>query len=381
MLDGLRIVEISSFVAAPLCGMTLAQLGADVIRVDPLGGAADHERWPLAPSGESLLWTGMNKGKRSITVDFRAKAGREIIGRLAAEAGIVVTNVVGRDWLSYESLSKVRADLIHLQIEGHPDGRPAVDYTVNAEIGFPLVTGPPDHAAPVSHVLPAWDVACGLYAAVGLLAADRHRSRTGEGTGLRLPLYDVALATAGNLGFLAEAQLGVERPRVGNYLYGGFGRDFTLADGARVMVVALTGRHFTDLATASGRSEAFAELARLLGADFGVDGDRYRHREAIAAILAPWFAGQTLAELETSLAGTSVWSPYRRFADLDLSASPLMTEVDQPGVGAVLVPVSPLNTGTDRQAMPAPVLGSHTKAILEDLGLDPAELAAAGIVA
>ena len=382
MLEGLRVVEISSFVAAPLCGMTLAQLGAEVIRVDPIGGAADHQRWPLAPSGESLLWTGMNKGKRSITVDFRSAAGQEIVTRLAAEAGIVVTNAVGRDWLSYESLSKVRPDLIHLQIEGHPDGRAAVDYTVNAEIGFPLVTGPPEHSGPVSHVLPAWDVVCGLYAAVGLLAAERHRGRTGAGRALRLSLYDVALATAGNLGFLAEAQMGVVRPRVGNYLYGGFGRDFTLADGARVMVVALTGRHFTDLAVASGKADAFADLARLLGADFGVDGDRYRHREVIAAILAPWFAGQTLPDLENALAGTSVlWSPYRRFADLDLSASPLMTEIDQPGVGPVLAPASPLNTGDERRAVAAPILGGDTRAILEELGLDAAELAGRAVVA
>jgi crotonobetainyl-CoA:carnitine CoA-transferase CaiB-like acyl-CoA transferase len=165
LLDGLRIVEISSFVAAPLGGMTLAQLGADVIRIDPLGGAADTARWPLAPSGESLLWTGMNKGKRSITADFRTMEGREVVTRLAAEAGIVLTNAVGRDWLTYEALTEYRPDLIHLQVEGHHDGGAAVDYTVNAEIGFPLVTGPPELAGPVNHVLPAWDIACGLYAA------------------------------------------------------------------------------------------------------------------------------------------------------------------------------------------------------------------------
>src|SRR5438876_4536484 len=124
-LRGLRVVEVSSFVAAPLGGMTLAQLGADVIRVDPLGGAADHGRWPLAPSGGSLLWTGMNKGKRSVTADFRSERGRAAVGRLVAEAGIVLTNAVGRDWLSYEALALHRADLIHLQIVGHRDGRAA----------------------------------------------------------------------------------------------------------------------------------------------------------------------------------------------------------------------------------------------------------------
>ncbi|MEV4257856.1 CoA transferase [Spirillospora sp. NPDC049652] len=381
MLEGLRIVEISSFVAAPLGGMTLAQLGADVVRIDPLGGAADTARWPLAPSGASLLWAGMNKGKRSVTVDPRSAEGREVVTRLAADAGIVLTNAVG-GWPSYEVLREARPDLILLQVEGRPDGTAAVDYTVNAEIGFPLVTGPPDHAAPVAHVLPAWDVACGLYAAVGLLAAERRRSRTGEGAHLRLPLYDVALATAGNLGLLAEAQLGVERERVGNHLYGGFGRDFVLGDGERVMVVALTRRHFADLCEATGMTGTVAELARLLNADFSVDGDRYRHREALAALLAPWFAARTLPEVERALkAGSVLWAPYRRFTELDLAASALMGEIDQPGVGRVRAPASPLNTGAERRAVPAPRLGEHTDEILSGLGLDPADLRAKGVVA
>ncbi|RFU40424.1 2-methylfumaryl-CoA isomerase [Actinomadura logoneensis] len=381
MLEGLRIVEMSSFVAAPLGGMTLAQLGADVVRIDPLGGAADTARWPLAPSGTSLLWTGMNKGKRSVTVDPRSAEGREVVARLAAEAGIVLTNAVG-GWPSYEELREARPDLILLQVEGKPGGAPAVDYTVNAEIGFPLVTGPVDHAAPVAHVLPAWDVACGLYAAVGLLAAERRRSRTGEGAHLRLPLYDVALATAGNLGLLAEAQLGVERERVGNHLYGGFGRDFALGDGDRVMVVALTRRHFNDLCEATGMAGTVTELARLLHADFSVDGDRYRHREALAALLAPWFAARTLAEVGRALEGRSVlWAPYRRFTDLDLAASALMDEIDQPGVGRIRAPASPLDTGAERRAVPAPRLGEHTDEIVSGLGLDPADLRAKGVVA
>jgi 2-methylfumaryl-CoA isomerase len=204
MLDGLRVLEISSFVAAPLGGMTLAQLGAEVIRVDPIGGAPDLRRWPLAPSGASLYWAGLNKGKRSITIDLRSPRGRKIISTLAADTGVVLTNARRP---SYEELAEARPDLIHLRIEGHHDGRAAVDYTVNAETGFPLATGPESHTGPVNNVVPAWDIACGLYAAVGILAAERHRSRTGEGRALRLPLADVALATAGNLGLLGAAAL------------------------------------------------------------------------------------------------------------------------------------------------------------------------------
>jgi len=243
-LDGLTVLEVSSFVAAPLGGLTLAQLGADVIRIDPVGGAADLGRWPLAPSGTSLYWTGLNKGKRSVTLNFRDPAGRGLLGELLAASGpgggILLTNA-GQDWLGYPALARIRPDLIHLQIQGHRDGRPAVDYTVNAAMGFPLMTGPEELAGPVNHVLPAWDVACGLYAAVGLLAAERRRARTGAGSAITLALADVALAVAGHLGFLAEVQVtGTDRPRIGNHLYGGLARDFATADGERVMVVVLT---------------------------------------------------------------------------------------------------------------------------------------------
>jgi 2-methylfumaryl-CoA isomerase len=154
-------------VAAPLGGMTLAQLGADVIRVDPPGGAPDHARWPLARSGASLYWAGLNKGRRSIMVDMRSASGREVIlGLLRAcpyRTAVVLTNA-GQDWLSHDSLAGYCQDLIHVRVEGTSTGESAVDYTVNAEAGFPMVTGPEEHGGPVNHVLPAWDIACGLYA-------------------------------------------------------------------------------------------------------------------------------------------------------------------------------------------------------------------------
>jgi 2-methylfumaryl-CoA isomerase len=392
-LDGLMVLEVSSFVAAPLGGLTLAQLGADVIRIDPVGGGPDLGRWPLAPSGTSLYWTGLNKGKRSVTLNFGDAEGRRLLRDLLAASGpgggIVLTNA-GQDWLGHAELARVRPDLIHLQILGHRDGRTAVDYTVNAETGFPLITGPEGLQGPVNHVLPAWDVACGLYAAVGLLAAERRRQRTGAGSAIALALADVALAVAGHLGFLAEAQVtGTERPRIGNHLYGGLARDFRTADGERVMVVVLTRRHLADLGAATGLAGTFGELERLLGADFGQDGDRYRHREVLTALLESWFAGRTLAEVERGLAGTSVlWSRYRHFTDLaadgTLAGNPLLAEIDQPGVGPLLAPGSPLAMDGATGPRPAPALGADTGAVLTGLlGLsagDVQALAERGIV-
>ncbi|KUO16426.1 mesaconyl-CoA isomerase [Streptomyces dysideae] len=384
----MRVIEVSSFVAAPLGGMTLSQLGAEVIRVDPLDGAADTRRWPLTKSGASLYWAGLNKGKRSLMVNMRSDAGRAIVRDLVATCpagtAVVLTNAVGRPWLSYDELSAVCPDLIHVQIEGRSDGSPAVDYTVNAEVGFPMVTGPAGHGDPVNHVLPAWDIACGLYAALGVSAAARRRAATGEGDQVRVALADVALAMAGNLGFLAEAQVNnVQRQRIGNYLYGGFARDFTCSDGGRLMVVALTGRHWRDLLEVTGMHKPVAALEESLRADFSVEDDRFEYREVLAGLFQRWFADRPMAEVCHALTGTSlVWSPYRSFGQavqhLQSSdgANPIMSIIDQPDIGPHLAPGSPLTfASAPFDAEPAPLLGQHTRAILaDDLGLSAEEI-------
>jgi 2-methylfumaryl-CoA isomerase len=395
-LRGLRVVEVATFVAGPLGGMTLAQLGAEVIRIDPQGGAADYTRWPVAASGTSIYWTGLNKGKRSLCADFRSAEGRELVTRLIAESGpgggIVLTNA-DRPWLGYEALAKVRPDLIHLRVEGLHDGSPAVDYTVNASTGFPLVTGPEGNAGPVNHVLPAWDIACGLYAAIGILGADRYRRDTGEGQPISVALDDVALATAGNLGFLAEAEVsGVSRPRIGNHLYGSFARDFGTRDGRRVMVVALTGRHWADLLKATSLHAPVSALADALGADFSTEQDRYTYRDALAGLLQRWFGDHDLDEVRNTLGPAStLWSVYRSFRDLvesdDVRANPLMSVIEQPGVGSYYAPASPLKAGSAHERRPAraPLLGEHTAEILRaELGLSEdkiKELHERGVVA
>jgi 2-methylfumaryl-CoA isomerase len=397
-LAGLRVVEVSSFVAAPLGGMTLAQLGAEVIRVDPVGGAADHSRWPITHTGTSLYWAGLNKGKQSLELDLRSPEGRvvvrDLVGSCPPRTSVVLTNAVGQEWLSYDALREYAPDLVHVQVRGRGDGGPAVDYTVNAEVGFPMVTGPAGHADPVNHVLPAWDVACGLYAAVGVAAAARRRELTGEGAELSVALADVALSMAGNLGFLAEAQVNdVERERIGNYLYGGFARDFRCGDGRRMMVVALTPRHWRDLVRVTGTTEPVAALEETLGVDFTTDDDRFEYREVLAGLVSRWFAARSAAEVSAALALTSlVWAPYRTFAETVAhlqtaeGVNPIVSVVDQPGVGPHFAPGSPLIVDNRPEpARPAPVLGEHGPRLLtERLGLTPQQVSSlvqAGVVA
>ena len=369
----MRVVEVSSFVASPLAGMTLAQLGADVIRVDPIGGAGDRNRWPVTDKGVSLYWKGLNKGKRSITVDMRSPEGQRLIQRLITESGprggIVLSNVVGRSWLEPDELERLRPDLIHLQITGRPDGGTAVDYTVNASMGIPLLTGPVDHNGPVNNMLPAWDIACGLYAALGIVTADQARATTGRGQRITLALHDVALTMVGHLGMLAEAELLAQpRERIGNHVFGQFSRDFRCRDGEHVMVVVLTKRHWRDLTEVAGIRAAVEALQTSLGANFDDEGERYRHRDTLAALLVPWFATRELAEVSATLERTSVmWSAYRtvKQAVADNRDNPVLSVIDQPEVGPYLAAGSALRLqGLEQQIKPAPSLGGDSADVL-----------------
>jgi 2-methylfumaryl-CoA isomerase len=392
ILSGLRVVEGSAFVAAPLGGMSLAQLGADVIRFDQIGGGLDQQRWPLAKDGQSLFWAGLNKGKRSIELDLRSPEGRELAialitapGQEGTDSGLFLTNFPARGWLSYDALRERRADLIMVALTGNPDGSSEVDYTVNPATGFPWATGPRNLAEPLNSVLPAWDVAMGTLAAVGMLAAERHRTRTGDGQLVRLSLSDVAFAMVGNLGRIAEAQLGGhDQPKDGNYLYGAFGHDFETRDGRRVMVVALTARQWRALKQATGTEDACRSIEQATGHDLNSETGRFEARDLIAALLRPWFAARRLAEVRDAFAGTGVsWGPYQTFRQLVTEDARVSTEntmfqeVEHPGVGTYLMPGSPLDF-SERGRLPvrrAPLLGEHTEEILADvLGLSSAEI-------
>ncbi|QEC46489.1 2-methylfumaryl-CoA isomerase [Baekduia soli] len=386
ILDGLTLVEGSAFVAAPLGGMTLAQLGADVIRFDDLGGGLDHTRWPLAANGQSLFWAGLNKGKRSLRVDLRSDVGRELVSEVIATAGTFLTNFPARGWLAYDTLRARRDDLVMVHLKGNRDGSSEVDYTVNPATGFPWATGPRNLTEPLNSVLPAWDIAMGELSAVGLLAADRHRTRTGEGQLVEIALSDVAFAVVGHLGRVAEAQLATrDSPRRdGNYLYGAFGHDFLTRDERHVMVVALTHRQWKALLEVTGTQQQMAKINEATGVDLDTESGRFEDRDLIAAILRPWFESRDLDEIRLAFQGTGVsWGPYQTFRQLVEDDPRVSTEtamwedVEHPGVGRHRMPGTPL----DFSAVPrepvrrAPLLGEHTSEILTGmLGLTDAEV-------
>jgi 2-methylfumaryl-CoA isomerase len=401
LLQDLRIVEFSAFVAAPLGGMTMAQFGAEVIRIDPIGGAIDFARWPVTDSGASLYWAGLNKAKRSVALALDKPEGRELARRIATApgpgAGIVLTNLPPLPGLDYASLKGLRDDVILLRLTGNRDGTAAVDYTVNASSGFPLVTGASGATggAPVNHVLPAWDIAAGLYLAMALLVAERHRSRTGAGQEVIAALSDVMLATVGHLGYIGDVHInGRARPAIGNDLYGSFGRDFATADESRVMIIALTPRQWRALGRATGLTDKLAMVGTMMEADLETESGRFEARDAIAALIARWCAGKTLSEIAAAFAGTGVlWGKFQDFVGLARDdpraspANPLFSDIEQPGIGRYPMPGLPLDfSAAPRQpTRPAPRLGEDTDMVLAQvLGLPAGEIGRlhdAGIVA
>lgn len=380
VLDGLRVVEGSAFVAAPLGGMTLAALGADVIRFDNISGGLDAERWPVTNDGISLYWTGLNKGKRSFAVDLRNPEGRELVTALIAapgpDAGIFSTNLPAKGWLSYEALSKVREDLVMVAISGARDGSAQVDYTVNAVCGFPMITGPVDHEGPVNQVLPTWDIATGYAAATAILAGERYRTRKGKGQLIKLALQDIGLSATAALGFLAEGEINdVDRPRFGNEVYGTFARDFATNDGRHVMICIFTTRQLTALAEAGGFQEQFSAIELNYEMDLKNESHRWALRQELAALIEPWVASLSLAEVSEQLTkANALWAPYRMPRELVagdplVSDNPMFQRVNQHGVGELWSSASPFEFSAETRlpAKPAPRLGQHTDEILSGI--------------
>ena len=389
-LKGMRVIEGSAFVAAPSGGMALAQLGAEVIRFDPIGGGLDYKRWPLTEDGLSLYWAGLNKGKKSIQVDFRSKEGqellKELIGASGEDSGYFLTNFPAKGWLSYESLSAIREDLIMLNVIGNHDGTTALDYTVNSAMGYPSVTGPEGYDGVINHVLPAWDIICGQTAAIGLLAAGRHRDRTGEGQFIKLALSDVALSAVAALGHIAEAQiLGSERERIGNELYGALGRDYTTADGKKVIAVAITKKQWQALCSACEMTDNMERLATKEGLNLlENEGDRFKAREQIHPHVEAWCKERNFEEIRQIWDNAGVcWGPYQTFKELVQNdkrvseSNPMFANIRQEGIGEYLSPSSPLHFERigRMSPVPAPQLGEHTDQIMaEILGLTSTEI-------
>ncbi|MDT0506439.1 CoA transferase [Novosphingobium sp. MMS21-SN21R] len=385
LLGTLSLIEVSSFVAAPTIGLYCAQFGADVIRVDQIGGGQDFHRLPVNERGDSFSWENLNRAKRSVALDLTRSEGRELLVRLCQDVGTLATNLPPRGFLAHEKLEAGRLDMISVRVMGWPDGAIALDYTVNAGVGYPALTGHGDE--PVNHSLPAWDFITGAYGAFALLAAVQRRAATGLGGEVRLPLTDIAMGTVANLGRVAEVvHTGQDRPRLGNAVYGTIGRDFVTADGARVMIVAINERQWQGLVRALDLSSAVAGLEAAFGVSLsGDDGVRFRHRDAIFAVLEKAIAAITHAELVERLDVEGVThGPYNTLPQAMqderlFTANPLFTMSNNNPSGLAYPAAGAIATIPQMErtpAVPAPHIGQHTEQVLaERLKLPAGEIA------
>lgn len=399
LLTDMRVIEGSSFVASPSCGLYLAQLGAEVIRFDMIGGGPDFHRWPRTDQGASLYWEGLNKGKKSIALDLTRPEGRELAQNLVTargeRGGIFVTNYPQSGFLAHERLAVHRPDLITIRVMGQANGANAMDHTVNCAVGIPQITGPVRSMEPVNHVLPAWDLLTGAYTAFSVLAAERFRRKTGKGQEVCIPLADVAISSVAHLGQLAEVLMTNEdRPRYGNDVYGAFGRDFITADGCRLMIMAITPRQWAALVQALDMAAAVDALEQQHDVRFAEDeGIRFQYRAVLMPIVAASVAVRSMQDLRIEFERCGVcWGPYQTMREAAddpalVRDNPIFAEIDNPSGLRYPAPgaVAKFSAGDRQVVRRAPRLGEHTNEILTNiLGLSEGEIGRlhdAGIVA
>jgi len=385
-LTGVSIVESSAFVPAPLAGMALAQFGADVIRVDAIGGGIDYRRAPCVnENGRSLFWASLNAGKRSLAIDFRKPEARELLQELVIQTGNLLTNRAV-SWLSHANLSVRRKDLISCSIEGNPDGSSAMECTIQSATGIPMLARKSLEDGPTNSPFPAWDVITAYQAAFSFMGAINRRLVSGEGSEIKLAMSDVAFSTISHLGLLPEAEIsGRDRPPAGNDVYGAFGRDFRTADGTFVMVVAITLPQWQALVACCQAQDAINLAQHRCGFDFSDELQRYEGREIIAQILAPWFRSREFSEVEGALNAYKVsWGKYatvKQLLDEDRrvgTQNPMFERRVTPGVGEHLgARFAARFENCERTASTgAALLGTHTDEVLQTvLGLSSIEIA------
>lgn len=391
LLQGLRVVEGASFIAAPSCGLYMAQLGAEVIRFDQIGGGPDFRRWPVTDKGSSLYWEALNKGKKSIAIDLTKPEGRELALRIAtspgSNAGIFLTNFPATGFLSHENLVKQRKDQITIRITGWPDGKSAVDYTINCEVGVPYMTGFSDDMRPTNNVVPAWDLLTGSMAAFSLLAAERTRRTHGTGNEITLSLSDIAISTLANLGQIGEILLhGQDRPRTDNDLFGAFGRDFMTRDQKRIMLVAITRPQWGGLVAALDISRQVEELENSLSISFAHDeGIRFIHRARLNALVEAAINRFDFEDLCRNFDAHRVcFGTYRSLHEAVsenhklVRQNPVFQTLTNPSGFDYPVPGFAADLKNTNRTVPrrAPFLGEHTEAILtETLSCSHSEIA------
>jgi len=392
-LQGVRVLDLSRVLAGPWCTQTLADLGADVIKVERPGSGDDTRGWgpPFLKdtagddTAEAAYYLGANRNKRSITIDLAHPEGQALVRRLAAQCDVVVENFKVGDMARYEldaaTLRALNPRLVYCSITGFGQTGPyrdraGYDYAIQGIGGLMSVTGERDDlpgGGPQKVGVAVADLFTGLYATIGILAALRHRDATGEGQVLDMALLDTQVAMLANLGanYLvtkkAPARAGNAHQNIVPY------QVFEVADGHLILAVGNDGQ-FQKFCAVAGCPELASDPR------FTKNADRVRHRAVLVPLLEPVLRQRTKADWLAALEAAKVpCGPINHlgevFADPQVQAREMVTRWPHPLAGEIELVASPIKLSATpvAQHRPPPLLGQHTDEVLAEFGLSPSE--------
>ena len=374
VLDGIRVLDFGRYIAGPFCAALLGDLGAEVIRIERIGGGEDRGMIPVGAGADAggAMFLAMNRNKLGMTLDPAAPKGREIIRRLVATADVVVANLPPRVLrslaLDLDSLRRTKPDIILTTVTGFGSGGPlshkhGFDGIGQAMSGAVYLSGTPEQ--PIALKVPWVDFGTACLSAFGTLAALIERGKTGRGQKVEGALLRTAIAFA-NATLIEQALTGVSRTAIVNRGFNSAPADiFRTKDGWIV-------------ATVIGEEHWLADPR------FEDDQSRADHGEIISARMSEWCASRTCAEAlaeleEASIVAGQVYSPQQALDDAHIRAAGLLQEVTFPGLDRIL-PLAPtpieLSETPGAYRRPAPRIGEHTDMVLRNLGYGAAEIAA-----
>lgn len=382
-LEGVRVVDFATFIAAPFAAGLLAEMGADVIKVEQPGTGDAIRELGTKANGRALFWALEGRGRRSVTLNLRVPRGQELALELIRRADIVVENfrpgTLERWNLGYERMQEVNPGVVLLRISAYgqtgPNApRPGFGRIAQAFGGLTYLAGHPDRPPVLPGSATLADYAAGLYGAFAVLAALRHRDRTGEGQIVDVSLYESIFRFTDYLALAYDA-LGIVRERAGSQAHAAPHDHFPTADEKWIAIACTSDRIFARLATAIGDPSWAGDPA------YASMEARVARRAEVDARVAAWTRRYPLHELralldQADVPNSPIYSIADIFADPHYAARGTLVEVDDPVIGPVKVPapVPHFSATPARPPSPAPSLGQHNAEVYAELGLSESEL-------
>ena len=384
VLDGILVLDFARYIAGPWCSTIMAEMGAEVIRIETPGGAEDRQQGPFAPNGQNFRFLMMSRNKRGITLDLSKPRGKELFRELVKKADVVVENfsppVKKKLGFSYEDLSEINPNIILTTVSAFgKDGpyahRLGFDHIAQAESGSMSFTGFPDSPHTRSQVAYV-DMSTALHAALATVLAILHRTKTGKGQQVEMALLDTAVSYAAFPGTMAEYEiLDQVRPKLGNTGYYSFSDTFYAKDGM-VIMAALSDPLWNRMVDLIGHPE-FKDDPR-----FADDEARYRNRDIVGPLVQEWIGQRSREDVFEQMGKARI--PCGRvntipeaFKDQHIHARQLFTKLDVPGVGPVSHPrvAIRMSKTPGRIERPAPTVGQHNDEVYSSLlGLSAREI-------